>query len=388
MHRPADRRARHRPVGRPERARSRLNASVTRTTGHDAAVTFDVCNSIAQGGRTWQIQCSTTSSWNKACKVRLGGTRRVHPRLLPSPTARSAPGTRGVMTVSGTLTATGVLMVLLLAAATVGWIDGASTTAPAPAASPHWRIVGMLVGFACVIAMHFKPTMAKVLAPIYALAEGFFLGAISKAYENYHERHRRAGRRRNARRVRGDAGALPHPDHQGHRQVPQRSSFRPRWVSWRSTSSRSSSTCSAATSRSCTRRSLFGIVFSLFAAGLAAMNLALDFDFIERGAKQGLPKGMEWFAAFGAARHPGVAVPRDAAPAQQSCSPLATTVDYRLFRNPSNASLNACGCFLLHPVADAVEHGRRRGSRAAGSASARSPIGSITLTTSCVPPMK
>ena len=29
--------------------------------------------------------------------------------------------------------------------------------------------------------------------------------------------HRRAGRRRHARRVRGDARALPHPDHQGHR---------------------------------------------------------------------------------------------------------------------------------------------------------------------------
>ena len=29
------------------------------------------------------------------------------------------------------------------------------------------------------------------------------------------------------------------------------------------------------------------------------MNLALDFDFIERGARCHLPKGMEWFAAFG-----------------------------------------------------------------------------------------
>ena len=45
--------------------------------------------------------------------------------------------------------------------------------------------------------------------------------------------------------------------------------------------------------------SWMGIAFSLFAAGLAAMNLALDFDFIERGAKQGMPKQMEWFAAFG-----------------------------------------------------------------------------------------
>ena len=36
----------------------------------------------------------------------------------------------------------------------------------------------------------------------------------------------------------------------------------------------------------------------IFAAGLAALNLAIDFDFIERGAKQGLPKGMEWFGAL------------------------------------------------------------------------------------------
>ena len=37
----------------------------------------------------------------------------------------------------------------------------------------------------------------------------------------------------------------------------------------------------------------------MLVCGLAAMNLALDFDFIERGAAAKLPKGMEWFAAFG-----------------------------------------------------------------------------------------
>ncbi|MCB0986118.1 MAG: Bax inhibitor-1/YccA family protein, partial [Ilumatobacter sp.] len=42
-----------------------------------------------------------------------------------------------------------------------------------------------------------------------------------------------------------------------------------------------------------------GILFSVFAAGLAAFNLLLDFDFIERGAKRQLPKGMEWVAAVG-----------------------------------------------------------------------------------------
>ena len=41
-----------------------------------------------------------------------------------------------------------------------------------------------------------------------------------------------------------------------------------------------------------------GIVFSLFVCGLAAMNFILDFDFIERGANQGAPKYMEWYAGF------------------------------------------------------------------------------------------
>jgi uncharacterized YccA/Bax inhibitor family protein len=45
--------------------------------------------------------------------------------------------------------------------------------------------------------------------------------------------------------------------------------------------------------------SLLGIGFSIFVAGLAAASLALDFDFIERGEKEGLPKQMEWFAALG-----------------------------------------------------------------------------------------
>jgi uncharacterized YccA/Bax inhibitor family protein len=45
--------------------------------------------------------------------------------------------------------------------------------------------------------------------------------------------------------------------------------------------------------------SLISIGFSLLVAGLAAMNLALDFDFIERGEQSGLPKYFEWYAAFG-----------------------------------------------------------------------------------------
>lgn len=45
--------------------------------------------------------------------------------------------------------------------------------------------------------------------------------------------------------------------------------------------------------------STFGIIFSLFVVGIAALNLILDFDMIEKGAEMGAPKYMEWYGAFG-----------------------------------------------------------------------------------------
>jgi uncharacterized YccA/Bax inhibitor family protein len=42
-----------------------------------------------------------------------------------------------------------------------------------------------------------------------------------------------------------------------------------------------------------------GIAFSLFVVGLAAFNLLLDFDYIERSAQYGAPKSLEWYGAFG-----------------------------------------------------------------------------------------
>jgi len=42
-----------------------------------------------------------------------------------------------------------------------------------------------------------------------------------------------------------------------------------------------------------------GIGFSVFVVIIAALNLVLDFDFIEHGAEHGAPKYMEWYAAFG-----------------------------------------------------------------------------------------
>lgn len=43
----------------------------------------------------------------------------------------------------------------------------------------------------------------------------------------------------------------------------------------------------------------WGIAFSLLVVGMAALNLLLDFDFIESGVRQGAPRYLEWYAAFG-----------------------------------------------------------------------------------------
>lgn len=41
-----------------------------------------------------------------------------------------------------------------------------------------------------------------------------------------------------------------------------------------------------------------GIGFSLVVVVVASLNLILDFDYIEKGVEHGLPKHMEWYAAF------------------------------------------------------------------------------------------
>ncbi len=42
-----------------------------------------------------------------------------------------------------------------------------------------------------------------------------------------------------------------------------------------------------------------GIIFSFIVVAIASLNLIIDFDFIERGAQNLLPKTYEWYGAFG-----------------------------------------------------------------------------------------
>ena len=85
------------------------------------------------------------------------------------------------MTLDGTIGRSGLLFVLLLISAVWGW-NLVDVQAGQVTGFPSWSIIAVLIGFGAVIACAFKPERSKFLAPVYALAEGVFVGAISAAY--------------------------------------------------------------------------------------------------------------------------------------------------------------------------------------------------------------
>ena len=227
------------------------------------------------------------------------GATQYHPPITDGPVSAWRPG---VMTLRGTTSATLVLFALLLATATFGWIntDGAVTQPDGTQSFsfPALAWVGMAIGLIAAIALAFKPHLAKILGPIYALAQGFFVGAISKAYESLWDGIvvQAAG----ATIAVFAAMLLLY----GTRIIKVTDRMRrvvifatlgvailylASWIF----------TIFGASISFINSPSLFGIAFSVLVAGLAAFNLALDFDFIERGVKEGLPKDFEWYAAFG-----------------------------------------------------------------------------------------
>lgn len=225
----------------------------------------------------------------------------------PDPSTRATPIDDGpispwtaaqpVMTMGGTMTATGVLLVLLIAAATFGW-NSTDTNVAGTWNLPVLSIVGMVVGFVCAIVVAFKPGLAKILAPIYALAEGVFLGAISKAYNEF----------QNGIVIQAVGATL------GvflvmlllykSKLVKVTDKFR-RTIIFATIGLAAFYMVSLVFSlfghmpSFINDASGLGIAFSIFAAGLASMNLLLDFDLIDRGVTQRWPKQMEWFCAFG-----------------------------------------------------------------------------------------
>lgn len=199
------------------------------------------------------------------------------------------------MTINGTVLKTASLLFLLVCSGAYTWtvarVDGG-------AAAGTWAIAGAVSGLIIFFTMMFKREWSPVLAPAYALAEGLLLGAVSAMYEArfsgivfsavtltvatlgvllfvYRLGLIKATENFKLMIV-GATGAIAITYLVGWvlgmfgREIP--------YIHQSGT---------------------IGIVFSLFVVAIAALNLVLDFDFIENGAANGAPRYMEWFAAAG-----------------------------------------------------------------------------------------
>jgi uncharacterized YccA/Bax inhibitor family protein len=207
-----------------------------------------------------------------------------------------------VMTLSGTVNKIAILLLLVVAGALYTWrlaLDAIETDSLAASrAIIPWMIGGGVGGFVVALITIFRRTAAPVTAPIYAVLEGLFLGGISAFLE-----YQYPGIVINAVALTfGILLALLIAYRSG--LIKPTENFRLGVF--------------AATGGVALLYlvsfllNLFGVPVgylhnsSLLSIGLsvviiiiAALNLVLDFDFIEQGAASSAPKYMEWYAAFG-----------------------------------------------------------------------------------------
>lgn len=197
------------------------------------------------------------------------------------------------MTISGTVYKTAFSLLLLMTASLFTW--------NLPAGDPRssgLMMVGMLGGFVLALVTIFKQHLAKYTVPAYAILQGLALGGISKFFETMYP-----GIVTQAVMLTfGTLGALLLAYVSG--LIKPTENFKLgivaatggiafvyliSWVlSWFSVSVPLIHS-----------NSNMGILFSIGVVVIAALNLVLDFDFIEEGSEKGAPKYMEWYGAFG-----------------------------------------------------------------------------------------
>lgn len=200
------------------------------------------------------------------------------------------------MTVNGTVNKIALMLFFLVAAASYTW--GLFSNTNDTSAVMPWLIGGAIGGLIFAVVTAFKPVWAPYTAPIYALLEGLMLGGLSAMMNSYYPG------------IVVQAVGLTFATlfamlffyKTGIIKVTQK--FKAGVV--------------AATGgififymlnwilgmfgvglNVMNDSSLLSIGISLFVVAIAALNLVLDFDFIEKGAKAGAPKYMEWYGAFG-----------------------------------------------------------------------------------------
>ncbi len=217
----------------------------------------------------------------------------------PALNAGTFTGARAVseqetMTLQGTVNKTALLLALLVVASCWTWSQAHLHPLAALRGTFVWALAGFVVGLVTV----FRKAWAPVTAPVYAVLEGLVLGGISAAFEIQYP-----GIVIQAVALTfGTLAALLAA--YTSRLIPVTRNFRLGVV--------------AATGGICLlylvdlimlffgRRipmihesGPFGIAFSIFVVAIAALNLVLDFDFIEKGSQTNQPKHMEWYAGFG-----------------------------------------------------------------------------------------
>jgi uncharacterized YccA/Bax inhibitor family protein len=200
------------------------------------------------------------------------------------------------MTLNGTINKTGVLLVCV--AATAAWTWYSFLQSQDLSVAGPMVLVGALGGLIVGFITSFKKQWAPVTAPLYALLEGLVLGGLSAVFNL-----RYPGIAIEAVGLTfGTLFVMLLAYRSGLIKVTQK--FRLGVV--------------AATGgiflfyllefvlgffginfTTVNGASGFGILFSLLVVGIASLNLVLDFDFVEQGVAYGVPKYMEWYAAFG-----------------------------------------------------------------------------------------
>lgn len=195
------------------------------------------------------------------------------------------------MTLQGTVQKSFILLVLAIVSACFTWKTASGIGMPV-------AIGGAIGGFIVCLVLCFKKEWAPALAPAYAILEGLFLGAISAVMERAYNG------------IVGQAVMLTFGTFFALLAAYTTGLIKP--------SENFKLGIVAATGGialvyllSIVLRMFgiqmpfihdsgaFGIAFSVFVVVIAALNLVLDFDFIENGCEARAPRYFEWYAAFG-----------------------------------------------------------------------------------------
>lgn len=202
-----------------------------------------------------------------------------------------------VMTVRGTLNKFGFLFLMVMGTAFYSWKEFADGGNVQPLI-----LTGALGGLVVALIIVFKKEWAPYLAPAYALLEGLFVGAIS-AYYNFAFAEKAPYIIITAVGLTfGTAIAM----YLLYAAKIIRATQKFKAIIFTATAGIAIFYLITMVLRMfgmdvpfLHEGSTFGIIFSLFVVGIAALNLILDFDMIEQGAEAGAPKYMEWYGAFG-----------------------------------------------------------------------------------------